>query len=352
MGQTIYKKDSSGKIRFLTITTEENFIVQRSGVIGTDNPLENKSACEPKNIGKSNETTGVEQAQKEAQSKILEKLRQGYFENQIAAEHLGGNSFLLPMLAKDFKKEEKKVTYPCYAQPKLDGMRSLGDKSSFMSRTGKNVDTVTHINFDYIDEILDGELYAHGKTFQEVMRMVKKKSEKTLDIKYHVYDVVMDLPFNERRNWIMINLQNIPGLEIVETFFIESKAELAHYHSLNLARGYEGTMVRHSEESYQVNKRSGQLLKYKDFLDDVYEIIDIVPSESRPEQGIVHCKGVDNTGQEITFGCGMKFSHEERSLMLKNKGEYIGEMAEIRFFEFSETGVPRFPVCYGVRLDK
>jgi hypothetical protein len=48
----------------------------------------------------------------------------------------------------------------------------------------------------------------------------------------------------------------------------------------------------------------------------------------------------------------MKFSHEERELILTNKHEYIGQVAEIRFFEYSEEGIPRFPVCVGFRLDK
>ena len=30
----------------------------------------------------------------------------------------------------------------------------------------------------------------------------------------------------------------------------------------------------------------------------------------------------------------------------------IGKMAEIRFFEYSDEGVPRFPVMVGIRQDK
>lgn len=49
---------------------------------------------------------------------------------------------------------------------------------------------------------------------------------------------------------------------------------------------------------------------------------------------------------------GMKFSHGEREKWLKFKKDYIGKTAEIRFFEYSEDGIPRFPVCVGIRLDK
>ena len=75
--------------------------------------------------------------------------------------------------------------------------------------------------------------------------------------------------------------------------------------------------------------------------------MDIVPSEKNPLQGVVHC--ISGNG---TFGCGMKFSHKEREEILANKDHYIGQTAEIRFFEYTDDGVPRFPVCVGFRLDK
>jgi hypothetical protein len=48
----------------------------------------------------------------------------------------------------------------------------------------------------------------------------------------------------------------------------------------------------------------------------------------------------------------MKFSHDEREEFLANKINYIDKISEVRFFEYSDTGVPRFPVCVGFRLDK
>ena len=114
MEKRIYKKDSSGKIRFLEIRNYENFVVQISGVVGTNSPVINKSACEAKNVGKSNATTPEEQALIEAQAKLTEKMRLGYFNSIEEAQEKGGKDFLLPMLAKDFKKEMKKVTFPCY----------------------------------------------------------------------------------------------------------------------------------------------------------------------------------------------------------------------------------------------
>jgi DNA ligase-1 len=355
MVRRIYKKDSSGKIRYLEIKNEGGFVVQESGVVGTDNPVINRSACEAKNVGKINATTPETQAELEAQAKITEKLRLGYFNSIEQAQEKGGKDFLLPMLAKDYKKELKKVTFPCYVQPKLDGMRALATEEGFMSRTGKLIDTLGHIDLgQFEDLILDGELYAHGVSFQENMKLIKKyRAAETEKVKYHVYDVVMDAPFSARQAVLeeLRSSLNDSQIELVHTYKVYSEQEIKDYHIQFVSQGYEGTMIRHSDESYAVNKRSSQLLKYKDFIDATFTVVDIVPSESRPDQGVIVCK-ITIKGVEQTFNCGMKFSHFERKMMLAMKGEYIGQTAEVRFFEYTDGGIPRFPVCVGFRLDK
>ncbi len=349
--KTIYKKDSKGNTRYLTISTEDNLIIQESGIVGTINPIYNKSACEAKNVGRANSTTPEEQAVLEANSKITEKMRLGYFTSIEEAQEKGGKDFLLPMLAKDYKKEFKKVTYPCYVQPKLDGMRSLAtEEDGFMSRTGKAIDTINHIVLnDLENSVLDGELYAHGISFQENMKLLKKyRKEETEQVKYHVYDVVMDAPFSERHNYLFSLAIENQNIKLVPTYLVNNEEEMKEYHAQFVSQGYEGTMIRHSDEGYSVNKRSSQLLKYKDFIDEVYTVNEIWPSEARPDQGIVECV----TSEGITFTCGMKFSHADREEILINKENYIGKMAEIRFFEYTDGGLPRFPVCVGFRLDK
>ena len=347
------KKDSSGKIRFLEISAKEGTVIQTSGVVGTDNPVTNISQCEPKNVGKINSTTAEEQAVLEAASKLTEKMRLGYFETIEEAEAKGGSSFLLPMLAKDYKKEAKKVKFPCYVQPKLDGMRSLYDEG-FISRTGKAVDTLGHIVIpDTQGLVLDGELYAHGISFQENMKLIKKyRKGQTEQVKYHVYDLIMDAPFSERYLTLAKLVGGLEHVELVHCQRIHSEQELITVHQQYLSLGYEGTMIRHSEEGYQVNKRSSQLLKYKDFLDEVYQVVDVIPSESKPEQGIVVCALNVVRSPKVVFNCGMKFPHEAREEILRNKHMYIGQTAEVRFFEFTDGGLPRFPICYGFRLDK
>jgi len=367
----IYKKDSKGKIRVLHVFTEGSTLVQESGIV--DGKLvQHSSECAGKNIGKSNETTPEEQALSEAISKIETKMTEGYFNSIEDAEEKGGEKVILPMLAKSYEKEIEKVDWKkaVFIQPKLDGMRCLAilkdGEVTLISRKGKIIDTVPHINNALVElskttnVVLDGELYAHGKTFQENMRLLKKnRGLETEEILYHIYDTVSDQSYINRYDIIKnvveqieVNAFETLKVELVSTAFIDNVNKVKDFHSLFLGQGYEGSIIRHGSSGYDINKRSSSLLKVKDFIDKAYPIIDVVPSERRPEQGVIVCEMPSGNIHNKTFHANLKFSHAEREEILNNKDKYIGQTAEIRFFEFTEDGIPRFPVCVGFRLDK
>ncbi len=140
----IYKLDSKGKVRVLEIESTDGYLIQTSGLLD-GKKVEHKKLCKPKNIGKVNETTPQYQADIEAGALILKKLREGYFETIEEAKTV---KVILPMLAHDYFKKEKKVQFPCYAQPKLDGMRGLGNMGKLISRANKEINTLKHIQND------------------------------------------------------------------------------------------------------------------------------------------------------------------------------------------------------------
>lgn len=348
---TIYKKDTTGKIRQITITTEGDKVIQISGVVGSDKLVRNESVCIGKNIGKKNETSPEQQALLEATAKIKSKLDKEYHQTIEQAET---SQTLLPMTGVVFSEVEDKIVFPCYVQPKLDGMRGLKDGHRMISRGNKEITTINHILNELIgvNSILDGEIYVHGLTFQDNMKLIKKyRKGETEQVKYHVYDMVLtDTPFIERYDKLkdLIESHNPANIVLVPTYIINNKEELLMRHSQFLSEGYEGSIVRWGETGYEINKESKSLVKFKDFLDLACEIVDVVPSEKRPSHGSFICKLPSGE----TFGTGMRFSHKDREDILINKQNYIGETAEIRFFEYSNDHVPRFPVCVGLRLDK
>lgn len=342
----LYKKDSKGKLRELDIYADDGHLYQVSGLVD-GKKVTNSKLCKPKNVGKKNETTSIQQAQKEAESLITKKLSEGYFKTIKEAENY---YVILPMLAKVYNKEKHKIDWskPVFVQPKLDGMRCHGYKDKMLSRKNKEIDTLNHIqqtlkniNSNYI---LDGELYAHGLSFQENMKLIKKYREKESEkIKYHVYDLVMNESFEVRYDTLMRLVNDIDDIELVPTYRITSESEMLEYHKKFLSQGYEGTIIRWGKAGYESNKRSSHLLKYKDFKDMTAIVKDIIPMDAYPKQGLVVCD---------EFIATPKMSHKEKEELLANKDKYIGQIAEIRYFEETDDGKPRFPVCVGFRLDK
>lgn len=355
INKSIYKKDSKGKIRVLHISTLEGDLIQKSGLI--DGKLvEHISSSKAKNKGKVNETTSQEQATLEAKSKIKKKLDEGYFETQNEAEN---EDVILPMLAKSYDKEKGKIDWDnAYVQPKLDGMRCLKKGDKMISRKNKNINTLPHIMKEKVltSDYMDGELYCYGLSFQENMKLIKKNRPDSINVSYHVYDMVYpNLPFTNRLTLLKHLVKDKEHIKLVPTYKVNSMNEVKQYHTKFIGEGYEGTMIRWGDEGYKVNGRSSNLLKYKDFNDITLKVKNVIPNDKNPSHGsfIFDWEGASGhpLGENI-LGCGMKFSHEDRESILKNKEEYIGETVELRFFEYSDTGVPRFPVCVGLRLDK
>ena len=180
------------------------------------------------------------------------------------------------------------------------------------------------------------------------MRLIKKYCPgETEEIHYHVYDCIEKAKFISRLEFAHNLIRGMKSIETVLTNKVKSESELKLYHAQYLNEGYEGSIIRWSDNPYKIDGRSENLLKYKDFQDIALPIIDIIPSEQRPTWGqpIFELKGKQ-------FSSGTRLSHSERVDFLINKSQYIGKIAEIRFFEYSDEGIPRFPVFCGIRLDK
>jgi len=378
--KTIYKKDTKGKIRFLKVESnfpEDGILTQTSGIVESKNPIIHTKICKQKNIGKKNETSLAQQSIIELEALIKDKLTKGYFETIEEAET---EEVILPMLAKSYKDEKHKLDYDdifncqLFVQPKLDGMRCLAHitinnygvpEIKLVSRDGKIISNMMHIEIDlmrlipYLNNktfphILDGELYVHGEDFQTNMEFIKKyRKGLTERIQFNIYDKINPGEMWENRR---LGLQYISGLskglkleslEFIKDYQITSENMLKSAHEAYLAMGYEGTMIRRGSGLYKVNGRSSDLLKYKDFLDIDCKIISIGPAEKRPEWGR---PVVEWSGKQ--FACGTKMSHESRKELLINADQYIGKTANIRYFELSNTGIPRFPVMVGIHEDR
>lgn len=360
----LYAKSKKGKTKFWKISVmlqqdDTAKIHTVHGYLDGKKQTSEKHVTVGKNLGKSNETTPFEQACSEAQSKWNKQKDKGYAEDQhnIPDESDG---YFLPMLAKDYTKSSQHITFPAYVQPKLDGIRAIGNwKGELWSRAGKMLTVPTHIN-EQLKELLnegeytDGELYVHGWTFQRIIAAVKKQSEDTDLLEYHVYDRPCKEPgFKERFvDWRVSESPNqviqksTSHIKMVRTIYLKNVNRLEALESLFLEQGYEGAIIRNSDGPYLYGHRSYDLQKIKRFQDAEFEIVDTKDGEGRDSGAIIFtCK----TEEDETFDVRPATTYEIRRKMWKQRKQYVGELLTVKFFELTEDGIPRFPVGLHLR---
>ena len=355
----LYKQDSRGRLRIWSGWTIDDEYFLATGLV-TGKMNESKPvACISKNVGRSNQTTPQQQAILELNSKYAKKLDEGYFKTQEEAK---STKTVLPMLA--YKYEDGKVDwekYGGYVSRKLDGHRMLAHCHELgvdlITRKGKTYTTLEHIEKDlenvyltYGECWLDGEVYVHGQSFQENTKLIKKyRPGETDKLTYQVYDIVLaDKDVTERELELKTVFYNhFDHVFHVEQFLLESEEAMKEKFSEFIADGYEGIMIKEPTYGYQIDKRSNGLLKYKEFLDAEFEVVNIIPAPRRTTHGVVVLKHAD--GRE--FQANLKGSWEEREELLTNKNSYIGKWATIVYFEETDSGLPRFPVLHGFRYD-
>ena len=359
---TLYHTGKSGAIYSWNIWTEDADIVTEYGQIDGKMQIARKTAT-AKNVGRSNETSPKEQAVLEATAMHKFKLDRKYSETIEGAQ----KELFLPMLATSFDKRLNKVTYPLDVQPKLDGVRCMaywgdeGDSVHLMSRNGKSWNFCEHIQRELEkilpkDSVLDGELYIHGATFQEITKLVKKSRKESVTVGYHVYDIPKwkgeTGDWSERFEilseelWGLLNNKNCKSVVSVTTYEANNEDEVYKLQSQFLEDGYEGAIVREMDGEYRFGYRSRSLLKVKNFMDEEYKIVDFTTGVGKFEGCIVWICVTDD-GQE--FKVVPQGTMEERQELYDNANKHIGEMLKVKFFELTDDDIPRFPVGLGIR---
>jgi len=349
---TLYSLASTGKVKVWKIEVVHfelyNYydMVTTSGYIDGKMKSTSRKILVGKNIGKANETSPKDQALSEARSKWQKKVDAGGVES---VDNVG--EVILPSLAHKYIERKHNIKFPCYAQPKLNGVRCLatkGDSIEFTSRTGKVYTTLKHLVPELVQLMdnsrFDGEVYVHQDlTFQEICSAVKKQSANTLKLQYWVYDLcIKDWDFKDRIEWLSVHLPNDGLVQVVDTFVVNNEEELFEYHAKFVKEGYEGTIIRNMEGGYVYQYRSTNLQKYKDFIDEEFKII----GGKADEEGCVVFKCKCDGGE---FDVRPKGSQEIRREWVRDLDDIIGEELTVRYQNLSDDGIPIFPVGVVIR---
>ena len=253
-----------------------------------------------------------------------------------------------PMLAHNFSKHGKKITYPCFVQPKLDGIRCIAvieaGKVELLSRNGNVIKSVPHIEAALSklpDAVLDGELYNHTIGFEKIASLVRRKTahDECWRIQYHVYDTISSGTYEERLCKLRgLKLkQPTPVVETHREYFLDDVLAVTRMFQ---AQNFEGAMVRNRSGLYE-QKRSFELQKIKQFEDAEFEIVNCLEGKGKMKgHAVFVCRTEDGTEFNVKMGGSMDQLKE-----IFETASWRGKKLTVRYQGYStKNKVPRFPV--------
>lgn len=361
---TLYHRGKKGELRSWRVWTDGAEIRTEYGLVDGEKTTSSKIATS-KNVGRSNETSAEAQARIEAEAMWTFKHERKY--SMTPAEAMAPDLF--PMLAIDIQKV-KEVVFPLDVQPKLDGVRCLAyqrdDIVTLLSRGGKEYD-IPHLKEALrgaIPEgyVLDGEIYCHGMTFQEVTTLVKKNRPDSTRLQFHAYDLAGDVDddLGPLASWAnrYIHLCDFFGgltaaqaesIKLVSTYRIGTQHELDEAVSLFVANGYEGGIARHLDGPYLFGYRSRDLLKIKTFDSNEFQVTDVISGVGR----FVGCAILECMSANGEFFVSAPGSIEAKQTLynefLASPEMIVGQLLVVKHFGRTDAGLPRFPVAVGFR---
>jgi hypothetical protein len=298
-------------------------------------------------------------------------------------EHLGNgvtdsNGFKKHMLAKQADKVATsvfdKIKY-WYGSRKIDGVRCSfywkDGEVRTASRGGGDYDASTSfmrhnpklIQFfeEHPDIVLDGELYKHGKSLQQISGAARlEKDTAGMDwLEYYIYDVMdstktfeerldilhditdeLNLGFNPEREWDDGELK----FQIVPQETVVGWANIQKLHDKYVGEGFEGIVIRDPSKVYNFGGRTNAMIKVKMYKDAEFEIVGY--SEGlRPEDMVFVCK----TKEGKEFEAKPMGPRELKWEYLDRMDEIIGKMATVKYFYLSDEGCPLQPVLKCIR---
>ena len=364
----IFKRSSTGKIHEWTLTVTERegggyeINTSRGQVGGKIVHDAGKVVMEGK-AGR----TALEQVTLQADALVKKKKDAGYTDLETG---LTADTVILPMLAQNFVDHQSKIVYPALAQPKLDGVRCTvrvkDGAIEMMSRKGNKFLVMSHIEEALKDilevgVVLDGELFSDTLTFQRVTGLVRKKELKTEKdiadvngaVKLNIFDAYfpgeVDLTFTERSERVQSLFSVCPNeIRLVKSQVVETPASIDEMHDAYVKEGYEGLMIRNADSVYEVDRRSYGLQKYKKFFDSEYNIVGASEGSGNDAGTVVWICELTAGGPQ--FSVRPTGTRAQRTEWFTNAESYVGcAVLTVKYQEFTDDGIPRFPVGVGMR---
>lgn len=262
------------------------------------------------------------------------------------------------MLNKTFQCELAKTYCPnvtigaCMLQPKLDGCRAwaalVNGEVQLFTRNGNLINGCTHIKQELSqiltnsNMVLDGELYSHGLTFQQIIKQVKNGGEQ---LQFWAFDLVEDNQsgYFARYNALKSLIGACKHVLCVNTLN-ESKSDLyAIPDALQrvLKDGYEGLIIR--TDAAHVNGRGNGIWKLKPHQDAEFVVKDICKAL---KGGFV---AVLCNEEGKVFKAALCGNVSEQRAIYYKRARWINKQATVKFNGYTDAGLPRFAKMVAIR---
>jgi len=281
---------------------------------------------------------------------------------------------LKPNLAGKFDAAKQK--FPCFASPKIDGIRALGTRSGLLSRTLKLIPN-SHTQARFADcEGLDGELVVGSPTDPNCMQKTSSgvMSKKGIpDVKLYVFDRwdLKGVGYSDRLS--AIHSDNI-NVIILPQRLIRNQEELDAFEAECIELCYEGIITRALDGKYKMGRSTtneGGMLKVKRFSHGEARIVDfeeLMHNENKTYTNELgrdvrssHAENLVASGRlgayicyhpdyEGTFGvsCG-SMTHAQAKWAWENREETRGDITRFKHFAHGVKVKPRHGIWAGFR---
>lgn len=282
-----------------------------------------------------------------------------------------------PMLAASTVPDlHTEVKYPCYIQPKLDGIRCIAIDGVAYSRKMKPIPNKFIQKF-FADNYLngfDGELMVYGD-FNDVQSGVMSIDGEP-DFYYVVYDLWNSEDSYQRRRSLLVQevlKLGSPRVQNISNVIVHNAEQAESELGVFIDQGYEGGILRSVDGLYKQGRstfKEGYLLKLKKFYDDEAVIIGYEEKltntntkevdergkakRSSKKEGMIAAGTlgsliVEWCGKQFNIGSG--FTDSQRQDIWDNRVEYLGKPVTFKYQELTKYGIPRFPTFKALRLE-
>ena len=286
------------------------------------------------------------------------------------------------MLARVFDRDKfEQWPKPVFVQPKLEGERCRAllnqgageweDNVIQLSSTELELIGTPHIarelsrlanavpiwNTNLIKRELDGELYKHKLTFQQIHSRASRKVNihpKHKELEYHVFDfprfeALQSIRVTQMESLYKVILElELKYIKIVPTYTVDDYTGMLFHLKMFREQGYEGIIIRHPENIYE-RKKSVMIMKLKPTEKDKYKIVGF--TEEISKDGIA--KGtlgafvvVDKDNSSFKVGTGRILTKHNRQALWLRKNELMGKILVVNYSHLTDDKhIPYTPVA-------